>query len=151
MRRSVGILVALALALLTASPAGAKCCALTTPPAPAQLRAGEEWIAQIELNGDRAHWPDEAPTLIAWSDSTRELFSVQAKRSPQPSVYHARVVFPEPGRWSYAVTFGGFAGSASAPVREITIEPEPSPLLERAVAALLLLGGAGVALRRRRL
>ena len=130
--------IAVALALLSAPPVDAKCCALTTPPAPAGLAAGEEWVAQIELNGGRAYWPDGAPTLIGWSDSTPKLVSVQAKPSRQTDVYHARVVFPEPGVWSYAVTFGGFRGSATAPLREIAISPAASPGVDATLSALLL-------------
>jgi hypothetical protein len=132
------------LALIAAPPAPAKCCALTTPPAPADLHAAEEWVAQMEVHGDPEYWPDEAPTLIAWSDSTRKLVSVQAKQSGR-RLYHARVVFPEPGRWSYAVTFGGFGGSASAPIRTVTVAPRPSRAFDVALSALLVLTAGALA------
>jgi hypothetical protein len=110
------------LALFAAPPATAKCCALTTPPAPHDLAAGEEWLAQVELEGDP--WPANPPvTVIAWSLSSRRHLSFRARATEMPRVYLATVEFPEPGLWRYTVTLGGFTSGMAAPSRTVTISP----------------------------
>jgi hypothetical protein len=126
------LLAAAALALFAAPPATAKCCALTTPPAPHDLAAGEEWLAQVELEGDP--WPANPPvTVIAWSLSSRRHLSFRARATETPRVYLASVEFPEPGLWRYTVTLGGFGASMAAPARIVTISPA-----QRAPRALTL-------------
>jgi hypothetical protein len=114
-------LALLAVVFALAPPADAKCCSLTTPPAPDGLAAGEEWVAQLELQGDP--WPAEHPplTLVAWSLSERRHMSFPARPTSARRVYVARVEFPTPGKWRYTVTLGGFSGSAAAPVRTISV------------------------------
>jgi hypothetical protein len=135
-------------ALVVAPEAAAKCCALTTPRAPDGIAAGETWTASVVLRGDRRYWRTDQPlTIIAWRDPGPRLFSAEARPTGTPGRYEAKVVFSEPGRWSYAVTVGGFAGSASAPVREVFVEEPPERREAWALvplAAVLLAAGVGV-------
>ena len=117
------VVLVMVAALVVAPEAVAKCCALTTPRAPEGIAAGETWTAGVTLRGDRRYWRTDQPlTIIAWREPGPPLFSAEARPTPTPGRYEAKVVFPEPGRWFYAVTVGGFAGSASAPVREVFVE-----------------------------
>jgi hypothetical protein len=146
------MLVTLA-ALAFAPDAAAKCCALVTPVAP-DLRAGEVWTAAIRVQGDRTYWRTyDRLTVIAWSEKPGKYFSAAARPAGRPEMYEARVVFPTPGVWSYAVTFGGFSGSASAPVRQVTVGPRRSDRpLELWLSLPVVAVGASVlilALRRR--
>jgi len=135
------LLATAVLALLAAPPAEAKCCALTTPPAPRGLAAGDEWLAQVELGGDP--WPANPPvTVIAWSLSSRRHLSFRARATETPLVYLARVEFPEPGLWRYTVTLGGFASSMAAPARTVTISPSQRRAPQ--VVALVVLAAAPV-------
>ena len=134
-------------ALVVAPEAVAKCCALTTPRAPAGIAAGETWTAAVIVRGDRRYGRTDQPlTVIAWRDPGPRLFSAEARPTRTPGRHEAKVVVAEPGRWSYAVTVGGFAGSASAPVREIVVEQPPEPRAAWALVPLaaVLLAAVGV-------
>ncbi len=140
------------LALAFAPEAAAKCCALVAPVAPEGIAAGQEWRATIRVQGGREYWrTDRPPTVIAWTDKPRQLFSAEARPTAPSGIYEASVVFPEPGSWTYTVTFGGFASSASAPLRRVTVvPPTQTSFLPAALAAgALLLLGVSVALVRR--
>jgi hypothetical protein len=150
------VCVPLTILLLAFSPpAEAKCCALVTPVAPRELEVGEVWTAVIGIKGDRDYWrTDERLTVIAWSEKPGRYVSAVAPPTKRPGTYEVRVVFPAPGVWSYTVTVGGFAGSASAPLRRVTVVPRKAgarlggAFVPAAVAAgAVLVLGAG--LRRR--
>jgi hypothetical protein len=140
----VRIPVVLLLALALAPEAAAKCCALVTPVAPKGIAAGEEWRTVIDVQRIGYWRTTRTPTLIAWSEESRRLFSAEATRTSRPERFDVTVVFPEAGVWAYTVTFGGFAASAAAPVRRVTVAPRRAesalgaPYLPAAVGAILL-------------
>jgi hypothetical protein len=133
------LIAAVVVAALTfAAPASAGCWATValTPP-PARTAAGEVWTAKITvLQHGRHPLPDAAdatPKVTIINRETRERQTFTATASdPAAGVYHARVVFPSAGAWSYEV-FDGFT----------SWNGEPAPCAQTHTFAAVQIGHPG--------
>ena len=94
---------------------------------PDGLGPGQPWVVEMEiLQHGRTPLDGVEPSIVLTNGATGKTEYVAAKPTGRPGIYEARAVFPEAGRWTYAVddgfsrvhdypavTIGG--GAASAP------------------------------------
>jgi hypothetical protein len=106
--RSRVLLVAVFLGLVLPAAAQAGCWAtVQLSSVPDDVRAGDVWQVDLTVKQHgRRLLPDAKPrvTLRAPDGRTRV---VPARKTTRVGVYRARVVFADPGRWSYTI-FDGF-------------------------------------------
>ena len=115
---------------LLALPAGAQAggwATVTLSSTPDGLEPGQPWLVEMEILQHGRTPLDGVEPSIVLTDPTGETRSVAAKPTGRPGMYSARAVFPEAGRWTYAVDDGfsqvhdypqvtiGGAGTATAP------------------------------------
>ncbi len=168
MRRLLLLLIPLAL-LIAAPPAfGGAWATVGLSSTPAGTPPGEPWGVDITvLQHGRTPLEGVAPTVHIRSGDTTRTFV--AEPTGKPGVYHARVVFPRAGKWSYEVHDGfvsdfahtfpaveiGEGGSPAVPAADTAI-PAPDDggiaagwLWGAGAALLLALAVLGLDLRRR--
>jgi signal transduction histidine kinase len=123
-------------------------------PPPRDIEPGDVWNAQIVVfrNGVPTAPPGKAtPLLTVQNTTTGEWTTTPARPTGTVGVYRARVVFRDPGQYSYSVLQGDESGlvpvGKAAPVSEPAApEPQPTP---GGLVVLLLLATLPIALRRR--
>jgi hypothetical protein len=95
---------------------------------PDGLGPGDPWLVELEiLQHGRTPLDGVQPSIVLTNGATGETKTVAAKPAGRPGMYEARAVFPDAGRWTYAVddgfsrvhdypavTIGGTAASAPA-------------------------------------
>jgi hypothetical protein len=162
--RSLITLSALAGALVWSAAAGAGGWATVgIASLPSGVHSGEVWTAQITVLRHGVTPTDgAAPTLTIRNRDTGETETFAAEPSGETGVYAARVVFPEPGRWSFEIDNGliatGYGISATTTYAPVTIDPGsagdpgsfPALPLTVLVAALALAAAGVVGVRRSR-
>jgi hypothetical protein len=162
MRRMLPPLVVLAV-LIAAPPAwGGGFATVGLSSTPSGFDAGRPWRVDITiLQHGRTPLTDLRPSVVIRSGQTER--TISARETGKPGVYRAEVVFPRPGRWSYAVRDGfvptlhtfapvriGAAASASAAAEGRSLAAgagasAPAPAPDRGGPAWGLLAGAGLA------
>jgi YtkA-like len=74
---------------------------------PAGLGPGDPWLVEMKiLQHGRTPLDGVQPSIVLTEQATGETRTVAAEPTGRPGVYSARAVFPEPGRWTYAVDDG---------------------------------------------
>ena len=145
-------------------PAGALAggwATVTLSSTPDGLSPGQPWLVELEiLQHGRTPLDGVEPSIVLTDQATGATRTVAAKPTGRPGMYEARAVFPEAGRWSFAVDDGfsqvhdypavtiGGAATALAP----TGGGDAFPWLAVGVALLAGIAAAALAvgLRRRR-
>ena len=156
-------LLILPLLLLLTAPAVAHAGGFATTglsSTPDGLRAGEPWKVELTiLQHGRTPLDGVEPSITLTNGATGKTEYVAAKPTGRPGVYEARAVFPDAGRWTYAVDYGfsrvhdypavTIGGAASAPA---AAGGDGFPWSALLVALLAGLAAAGLTtvLRRRR-
>ena len=126
---------------------------------PEGLGPGDPWLVELEiLQHGQTPLDGVEPSILLTESKTGKTEYVAAKPTGRPGVYEARAVFPEAGRWTYAVddgfsqihdypavTIGGAAGAPAA-----AGDGFPWSALLAALLAGLAAAALTVALRRRR-
>jgi hypothetical protein len=154
------LLLLVPLALLSAAPSahagGWATVGLSSTPA--GTPPGQPWDVDITvLQHGRTPLEGVSPTVHISSGDTARTFV--AEPTGKPGVYHARVVFPNAGSWSYEVHDGfvsdfahtfpavqiGDGGSPAVPVADTT-QPAPAGAADDGGIAAGWLWGAGAAL-----
>ena len=124
-------IAAAAAAGLLALPAGALAggwATVSLSSTPDGLGPGDPWVVEMEiLQHGRTPLDGVEPSITLTEAATGETEHVAAKPAGRPGTYEARAVFPEAGRWTYAVddgfsrvhdypavTIGGAASTAPA-------------------------------------
>jgi hypothetical protein len=94
------------LVLPAAAPAGGW-ATVSLSSIPAGLDPGDPWVVDMEiLQHGRTPLDGVQPSIVLTNSATGESRTVQAKPTGRPGHYSARAVFPEAGRWTYAVDDG---------------------------------------------
>jgi hypothetical protein len=126
-------------------------------PPPDRVKPGAPWLVELEvLQHGRTPLEGVHPRVIVTGNGEREEFAARA--TGKPGVYRARVVFPGPGTWTYAVddgfsqthtfapvTIGG--ARQDAPAASGVADDGPDVLLALAVAAVGVAAAASVGTR----
>ena len=74
---------------------------------PDDLGPGEAWNVDLTiLQHGRTPLAGLEPSITLTNGATGKTERVAAKATSEPGVYRARAVFPEAGRWTYAVDDG---------------------------------------------
>ena len=129
---------------------------------PDDLGPGDAWNVQMTiLQHGRTPLDGVDPSITLTNGATGRTERVAAKPTGEPGVYEARAVFPEAGRWTYAVddgftrvhdypavTIGG--EPASAPAAAASDDGFPWSALVVSLLAGLAAVGLTLTLRRRR-
>jgi hypothetical protein len=129
---------------------------------PEGLGPGAPWDVEMTiLQHGRTPLDGVQPSITMTNGATGETRTVQAKPAGRPGVYEARAVFPDAGRWTYAiddgfsrvhdypaVTIGGAA--ASAPAAAAADDGFPWTALLVSLLAGLAAAGLMTVVRRRR-
>jgi hypothetical protein len=134
MRRLLIAVIALA-ALVQAAAASAGCWATVgLAPPPAGVEPGQTWTARMTvLQHGQTPLPNAAtarPTLTIVNDASGERQTFTARRTKDPTVFQAAVVFPSAGSWRYEV-FDDFT----------SWEGEPAPCAQTHAFAAVAVGG----------
>ena len=127
---------------------------------PDDLGPGAPWDVEMTiLQHGRTPLDGVEPSITLTNGATGKTETVAAKPTGRPGVYEARAVFPEAGRWTYAVDDGfsrvhdypavTIGGGASAPAAAGGDGFPWSALLVSVLAGLVAVGLTAV-LRRRR-
>lgn len=158
MRRLLVLLVPLALLLAAPSAHAGGWATVGLSSTPSGTPPGQPWDVDITiLQHGRTPLEGVTPTVHIRSGDTTKQFV--AEPNGEPGVYHARVVFPKAGRWSYEVHDGfvadfahtfpaveiGDGGSPAVPAAD-TARPAPAPAPDDDGIAAAWLWGAGAAL-----
>jgi hypothetical protein len=155
-RRLLLLLIPLAL-LIAAPPAfGGGWATVGLSSTPAGTPPGEPWNVDLTLlQHGRTPLQGVTPTIhIRSGDATRQF---TAEPTAKPGVYHARVVFPNAGRWTYEVDDGFVSdfrhtfpaveiGEGGSPAAPVAAPPAPAPAPDDGGIAVGWLWGAGAAL-----
>lgn len=140
-------------ALGAAAPAGAGgwASAELVPP-PAQLDAGEPWMAQLKvLQHGRTPLDGVSPSVTISRAGVAETFP--AVPTGEPGRYVANVVFPATGTWTTRIDngFGGVQAGmpvgVRAPSEAASASATPALIVGGAVIALILITAAWLLLR----
>jgi len=126
---------------------------------PDGLGPGQAWTVEMEiLQHGRTPLDGVEPSIVLTNGATGKTEYVAAKPTGRPGTYEARAVFPEAGRWTYAVDDGfsrihdypavTIGGAASAPAAAGDGFPWSALLV--ALLAGLAAAALVVAVRRRR-
>jgi hypothetical protein len=104
-RRLVMLLFPLALLVAAPSAYAGGWATVGLSSTPAGTPPGQPWDVDITvLQHGRTPLRGVTPTVHISSGDTTKQFT--AEPTGKPGVYHARVVFPKPGRWTYEVSDG---------------------------------------------
>jgi hypothetical protein len=90
--------------------------------------SGKTWVVDITvLQHGVTPLTDVKPAVVITRGGQRAVFA--AKRTGKPGVYRATVVFPNAGRWNYAVDDGFISAQLHtyAPVQIAAAAPVPAP------------------------
>jgi hypothetical protein len=125
-------------ALAQAGAAGAGCFATAgLAPPPARIEPGTTWNARVTvLQHGVTPLPNAStarPTLTIVNDETQAQRTFGARRTDDPTVFVARVVFPSAGSWRYEV-YDDFS----------SMDGEPVPCAQTHTFAAVSIGGGGV-------
>jgi hypothetical protein len=157
MRRCLSIVVT----LLLAAPAAALADGATTTrlsSTPESVPAGHPWHVVLTIRqAGRAPRADLTPAVVI-RDADGFASTFPARSTGRPGRYATTVTFPKAGQWTYAVKDGL---SAAPPEVHPVLIRQPAPIVDRpdpvgptelpiVLAAVLALGGAGIALWRHR-
>ena len=130
--RWIAALVAVAGLLgLPAAAAAGGWATVSLSSAPDGLGPGQPWVVEMEiLQHGRTPLDGIEPSIVLTNGATGKTEYVAAKPTGRPGTYSARAVFPDAGRWTYAiddgfsqvhdypaVTIGGAAAGRSPPRR----------------------------------
>ena len=159
MRPVLIALLAAALAPATALAGGWATVELSSTPDGATT--ARPWVVDIEiLQHGRTPARGLEPAVFVTSRSTGATREVAAVPTGTPGVYRARVAFPRPGEYEYAIEsmFGRHtyppvrigAGAPGAAPAQAPDDGFPWPALAASLAAGLLAAAAAAALQRRR-
>ncbi len=154
------LVAAAGLLALPAAAAAGGWATVSLSSTPEGLGPGEPWNVELTiLQHGRTPLDGVTPAITLTSGATGETERVAAKPTGEPGVYAARAVFPDAGRWTYAVDDGftrvhGYpavtiGGAASAPAAAGGDGFPWSALLVSLLAGLAAAGLVTV-LRRRR-
>ena len=150
---------------LLALPAGALAggwATVSLSSTPEGLGPGDPWLVELEiLQHGRTPLDGVEPSILLTDSGTGRTEYVAAKPTGRPGVYEARAVFPEAGRWTYAVDDGfsrvhdypavDIGGSvASAPAAADSGDGFPWSALLVSLLAGVAAAGLITVLRRRR-
>ena len=128
---------------------------------PDGLGPGQPWVVEMEiLQHGRTPLDGVEPSIVLTNGATGKTEYVAAKPTGRPGTYEARAVFPEAGRWTYAIDDGfsrvhdypavTIGGAASAPAAADGGDGFPWSALLVALLAGLAAAALTVTLRRRR-
>jgi hypothetical protein len=155
--RCLAAVTLLLFALLAAPASGGGFATTGLSSLPDGTAAGEPWVVDVTILG-HGRTPAEgmSPSVIISRAGEQRRFDAVEVR---PGVYRARVVFPDAGRWRYAVDSGwGLPPERFAPVDIAASAPAASsssdlprwPLaIGAGLLAALTVAGTGPLLRRR--
>ena len=108
--RARWIAAAVTVAGLLGLPAGALAggwATVTLSSTPDGLSPGQPWLVELEiLQHGRTPLDGVEPSIVLTERATGATRTVAAKPTGRPGVYEARAVFPDAGRWTYAVDDG---------------------------------------------
>jgi signal transduction histidine kinase len=119
-------------------------------PPPRDIEPGDTWAAQVRVfrDGVPAASPAKVgPAVTVRSNATGRWTTVTARPTGRHGVYRARVVFADPGEYSYSVLLGD--ETRKVPVGEAPAQAPESPGAPAGLVVLLLLASLPVAVRRR--
>ena len=159
--RWIAAAVAAGLLVLPAGALAGGWATVTLSSTPAGLGPGDPWVVDMEiLQHGRTPLDGVEPSIVLTNGATGETRTVQARPAGRPGHYEARAVFPDAGRWTYAVDDGfsqvhdypavTIGGAGSAPAAAGGDGFPWSVLLVSLLAGLAAVGLTTVLLRRRR-
>ena len=161
--RWIAALVAVAGLLgLPATAAAGGWATVSLSSTPDGLGPGQPWVVELEiLQHGRTPLDGVEPSIVLTNGATGKTEYVAAKPTGRPGTYEVRAVFPDAGRWTYAVddgfsrvhdypavTIGG--GASSAPAAAGADDGFPWSALLVSLLAGLAAAGVVTFLRRRR-
>jgi hypothetical protein len=163
MRRHVAAaLLALVALAAVAGPAAAKEANLTMMPPPGGMGPGDPWVATIRAEAEPPELLAEiSPVVTLVNRATGERRVVHARRTGDPGIFNARIVFPTAGTWN--LTLGDGLSEREYVFRPITVGTAPAAppagdgdgpfapvwVFLAALAGLLTAAGAGLVIHRR--
>jgi hypothetical protein len=147
MRRiAIAVLLAVAAAALTTSPAWAKEANVELSSTPAGISPGDPWnptIAVFLANERPSFRPGAAPTLTIVDLSSKATTDFKAMPTDEPGRYTVDVVFPHAGLWSYKVFDPASGRTYPFPTVDIPVVPVlPQPAAPEAAPAPVADGGS---------
>ena len=124
--RWIAAAVAAGLLVLPAGALAGGWATVSLSSTPDGLGPGQPWVVEMEiLQHGRTPLDGVEPSIVLTNGATGKTEHVAAKPTGHPGTYEARAVFPDAGRWTYAIDDGfsqvhdypavTIGGAASAP------------------------------------